>query len=216
MSHGSASNSARDLESLQTEKVEERPGQQTQASKEDAPSEFIEVGWDERDPEDPRSMSKAQKWLIVLIGSTASLCVTCTSSLYTLTYDQLRREFGVSEEVCTLGLSLYTIALGIGPLFTSPLSEFYGRKPICLASLVLFVIWMIPCAVAQNIQTLLIARFISGVAGSSFLSVSGGTVGDLFAPAEVQTPMLIYTTLTILGPVIGPIVGGFINQFANW
>lgn len=40
---------------------------------------------------------------------------------------------------------------------------------------------MIPCAVAQNIQTMLIARFLDGIAGSAFLSVAGGTVGDMFA-----------------------------------
>lgn len=216
MPQGSAPALNDNLETLRTGKLEEGHERQSQVSKENPPSDFIEVVWDEPDPGDPRSMSKARKWLIVLIGSMAAHCVTCTSSLYTLTYDQLRREFGVSTEICTLGLSLYTIALGIGPLFTSPLSEFYGRKPICLASLVFFVIWIIPCAVAKNIQTLLIARFISGVAGSSFLSVSGGTVGDVFAPAEVQTPMFTYTTLVILGPVVGPVVGGFVNQFASW
>jgi len=39
---------------------------------------------------------------------------------------------------------------------------------------------MIPCAVAQNIQTMLVARFLDGLAGSAFLSVAGGTVGDMF------------------------------------
>lgn len=40
---------------------------------------------------------------------------------------------------------------------------------------------MIPCAVARNMQTMLVARFLDGLAGSAFLSVAGGTVGDLFA-----------------------------------
>ena len=40
---------------------------------------------------------------------------------------------------------------------------------------------MIPCAFAQNIQTMLVARFLDGLAGSAFLSVAGGTVGDMFA-----------------------------------
>jgi predicted MFS family arabinose efflux permease len=40
---------------------------------------------------------------------------------------------------------------------------------------------MFPCAFAQNIQTMLIGRFLDGVAGSAFLSVAGGTVGDMFA-----------------------------------
>lgn len=57
----------------------------------------------------------------------------------------------------------------------------------------MFAIWIIPCAVAKNIQTLLIARFIDGFAGSAFLSVAGGTVGDMFARHELQAPMMIFT-----------------------
>lgn len=40
---------------------------------------------------------------------------------------------------------------------------------------------------------MLIARFINGLSGSAFLSVAGGTVGDLFSRHELHTPMMIYT-----------------------
>jgi MFS family permease len=59
--------------------------------------------------------------------------------------------------------------------------QFFGRRPIYIGSFTFFLIWLIPCAVAPNIQTMLIARFLDGIAGSAFLSVAGGTVGDMFA-----------------------------------
>jgi MFS family permease len=59
--------------------------------------------------------------------------------------------------------------------------QFYGRRPIYIGSFTFFLIWLIPCAVARNIQIMLIARFFDGLAGSAFLSVAGGTVGDMFA-----------------------------------
>ena len=49
---------------------------------------------------------------------------------------------------------------------------------------------MIPCALAHNIQTMLIARFLNGLAGSAFLSVAGGTVGDMFGK-HVSIPCLV-------------------------
>ena len=71
---------------------------------------------------------------------------------------------------------------------------------------------MIPCAVARNMQTMLVARFLDGLAGSAFLSVAGGTVGDMFSrsvsgkaadteqrpsiltrPQELSAPMMIYS-----------------------
>lgn len=63
---------------------------------------------------------------------------------------------------------------------------------------------------------MLVVRFIDGLAGSAFLSVAGGTVGDLFGRDELQGPMMVYTASPFLGPEIGPIIGGFINQYTSW
>ncbi|KAF9884709.1 hypothetical protein FE257_001338 [Aspergillus nanangensis] len=178
-------------------------------------SELV-VGWEENDPLCPRNFNTARRWLIVVICSMGSLCVTCTSSMYTVTYDQLTVEFGCSRIVATLGLSFFIWGLGVGPLVLGPLSEFYGRRNIYIVSFSMFLIWLIPCAVAQNIETMIVCRFFNGLAGSAFLSVAGGTVGDLFARHELSAPMMLYTASPFVGPEIGPLVGGFINQYTTW
>ena len=121
---------------------DERAGDQEQNQPPDPEKEF-EVHWDgDNDPMNPRSMSKPRKWVIVLIISASSLCVyvaawaqvlradreltdcrTCTSSLYTSTYGQITKEFNCSQIVATLGLSLFVMGLGIGPMLLAPLSE---------------------------------------------------------------------------------------------
>ncbi|KAI9732784.1 MAG: hypothetical protein M1834_003722 [Cirrosporium novae-zelandiae] len=160
------------------------------------------VTWDgDNDPEDPRNMSSFKKYLITILISMASLCVTCASSIYTSTYKQIEPEFDISREVATLGLSLFVMGLGIGPLFLSPLSEvnapgsYRGLDPD---------------------PTMLVARFLDGVSGSAFLSVAGGTIGDLFRKDELNLPMMIYSGSPFLGPEIGPIIAGFINTFIDW
>lgn len=135
-----------------------------------------------------------------------------TSSVYTSTDAQLTRDFDTSQEVVILGLSLYVMGLGTGPMFLAPLSEFYGRRPIYLISWAAFVLWFIPCVVAKNIQTMLVARFINGICGSAFMSVAGGTVGDLFSGNNLGLPMMVYTASPFVGPELDPLIGGFINQ----
>jgi multidrug resistance protein len=108
------------------------------------------------------------------------------------------------------------MGLGLGPMLLGPLSEFYGRRPIYLVSFSSFIIWIIPSALAKNIQTMLVARFLDGLSGSAFLSVAGGTVGDMFNRETLQLPMLIYTGSPFIGPSIGPLIGGFINQYSSW
>ena len=82
-------------------------------------------------------------------------------------------------------LRSFVLGLAISPLFLGPLSEVFGRRPIYLLSLTLFLIWNIPVATAQNITTILVARFFCGMSGSAFLSVAGGTVADLFHGLDV-------------------------------
>ncbi|KAF2438008.1 MFS general substrate transporter [Karstenula rhodostoma CBS 690.94] len=196
---------------------DEEPNNSSGATGEDAGDPYL-VRWEggDADPMNPRSMTTLRRWCIVLVVSGSSLCVTCASSLYTSTYGQLMPEFGTSRLVCTLGLSLFVAGLGTGPMVLSPLSEFYGRRPIYICSFTFFLIFTVPCAFAQNIQTMLVARFLDGLAGSAFLSVAGGTVGDMFAKHELSAPMMVYTASPFVGPELGPLVGGFIVQNTTW
>lgn len=128
----------------------------------------------------------------------------------------MEAEFGNSRIVSVLGLSTFVLGIALGPMFFSPLSEFYGRRPIYLVAWTMYVIWIIPETVAQNIATMIVGRFFSGFAGSTFLAVSGGTVGDLFARNELQAPMAIFSVAPFIGPSVGPIIGGFINYNTHW
>ncbi|KAF9891372.1 hypothetical protein FE257_004228 [Aspergillus nanangensis] len=180
-------------------------------------SDIIEVSFSgDDDPMCPRSMPLLRKWAIVIIICMGSLCMTCTSSIYTTTYAQMAPEFHTTQFISTIGLSSYVLGIASGPILTSPLSEHYGRRPIYLLSWTLFIIWTIPSAVGRNIETLIISRFFNGFAGTTFLSVAGGTAGDIFARGELQAPMAMVSSAPFVGPSLGPVIGGFINYHVHW
>ncbi|KAJ5183426.1 major facilitator superfamily domain-containing protein [Penicillium capsulatum] len=170
----------------------------------------------DQDPFCSRSMPLIRKWLIVIIVCTGTLCVTCASSIYTTTYAQMNPEMKVSQIVATLGLSLFVLGIGLGPLLTGPLSEWHGRRPVYLISWSLFIIWNITTAVGRNIQTILISRFLTGFAGGTFLAVSGGTVSDVFPRQQIQLPMTLVSSAPFIGPCLGPLIGGFISYNTHW
>ncbi|KGO78092.1 Major facilitator superfamily domain, general substrate transporter [Penicillium italicum] len=174
-----------------------------------------EVEWTQ-DPNNPKNFVAWRKWVMVFIVSFSSLCITCTSALYSTTYEQITVQFQVSELAATVGLSVFILGMGVGPMFVAPLSEFYGRRPIYLISLAGFIIWLIPCALAKNLGTMIAARFIGGLTSAAFQSVAGGTIGDLFTREQLQLPMMIYTATPFAGPVLGPMLGGFINYNTSW
>lgn len=125
-------------------------------------------------------------------------------------------EFHNSRIVSVLGLSTFVLGIAFGPMFLSPLSEFYGRRPIYLVAWTTYLIFLIPQTVAKNIATVIVFRFFDGFTGSAFLAVSGGTVGDLFARHELQAPMALFSVSPFVGPSLGPLLGGFINYNVDW
>jgi multidrug resistance protein len=103
-----------------------------------------------------------------------------------------------------------------GPLVFAPLSEMYGRKPVYVLTLAVAVIFVIPCAVAQNIGTLLVCRLIDGIAFSAPMTLVGGTLADLWRNEERGVPMAFFSAAPFLGPAIGPLAGGFLGDASGW
>ncbi|KAJ8079688.1 hypothetical protein AAF712_011828 [Marasmius tenuissimus] len=166
--------------------------------------------------EHPQNRSLTQKWLIVVAISSSALCVTCASSAAAFAEDGMARDFHVAKIVTILSISLFVEGLGFGPLLVGPLSEVYGRTIIYRASFALLFAFSWGVAFAPNIVVLLIFRFITGLCGSAFLSVAGGSVSDLFSNEEVATPMAFYTLSPFIGPIAGPLFSGFVNQHVHW
>ncbi|KAI0721913.1 MFS transporter [Cerioporus squamosus] len=166
--------------------------------------------------DDPKQLKVWRKWLAVLAIASSSLCATFASSVASFTETGLARDLHTVHEVTILSISMYVLGLGIGPLVMGPLSELYGRNIIYRVSYVLFFAFTWPTAFPPNIATYLVFRFITGLCGSAFLSVAGGSVSDLFDNQTVATPMAVYTISPFIGPVVGPLIGGFIVQNTDW
>ncbi|CAH0042515.1 unnamed protein product [Clonostachys rhizophaga] len=155
---------------------------------------------DDSDPASPRSMPIPRKWFIVTTICTAILS----------------QEFAATRLMSATGLSTFVFGIAFGPFLSGPLSELFGRKRVYIVAWLTFIIFTIPSAVAQNMSTLIATRFFAGFGGSTFLSVSGGTVGDIFAKDELQKPMALVSLASFIGPSLGPFFGGFINYHLHW
>jgi hypothetical protein len=132
------------------------------------------------DPENPKNWSKAMKWWCTMVVAITCFVVAFNSAVITADLEGVSEEFGVSEEVSLLTITLFVVGFGVGPMAFAPCSEIAGRRPVYAVTLALAVIFTIPGAVAQNIGTLLVTRFIAGVAFSAPMSLVGGTLVDLW------------------------------------
>lgn len=92
----------------------------------------------------------------------------------------------------------------------APASEMFGRRPVYALTLLLAVIFIIPCAVAKNIGTLIVCRAIDGIAFSAPMTLVGGTLADLWKNEERGVPMAAFSASPFIGPAIGPLAGGYL------
>ncbi|KAF1989397.1 synaptic vesicle transporter [Aulographum hederae CBS 113979] len=174
------------------------------------------VTWIPSDPRNPLTWHKYRKWGYALCMALAVLCVSCSSSSFTGGIRENIAEFNTSQEVVTLGVSLFVLGFAIGPLLFAPLSEIYGRQILYTATYGGFAIFNSACAASQNIWTLIILRFIAGSFGSSPLTNAGGVIADMFNAKERGVAMCIFAAAPFMGPVLGPIIGGFLGEYAGW
>jgi multidrug resistance protein len=168
------------------------------------------------DPENPKNWSKAFKWWCTMCVAVTCFAVAFNSAVITADLEGVGAEFHVSEEVTLLTITLFVVGFGVGPMVFAPLSEIYGRRPVYGVTLALAVIFTIPGAVAQNIGTLLVTRFIAGVAFSAPMSLVGGTLVDLWKNEERGVPMAAFSAAPFIGPGVGPLVGGYLSEAGGW
>ncbi|CAH0057677.1 unnamed protein product [Clonostachys solani] len=168
------------------------------------------------DCQDAMNFTNRRKWVTTVFQSLSTFAITFASSVYASGIQGVMQRFEVSEEVATLGLSLFVLGFALGPLIWAPLSEVYGRKSIFVISFAAYTAFSVAAACAPNIAALLVLRFLASASGSSAMTNAGAVIADMFSKAERGMAMGLFATAPFLGPAFGPIAGGFLAETQDW
>ncbi|CAI7588587.1 unnamed protein product [Penicillium glandicola] len=170
------------------------------------------------DSENPHNWSNRKRALIATIICLYTFVVYTTSAIYTSSTEGVMKQFGVSTLIASLGLSLYVLGYGIGPLIFSPLSEIpvIGRNPVYIVTMFLFVIISIPTALVGNFPGLMVLRFLQGFFGSPCLASGGASIGDMYSLMSLPYAMMAWVSAAYCGPALGPLLSGFAVPVKGW
>ncbi|MDI1490414.1 MAG: hypothetical protein OHK93_001617 [Ramalina farinacea] len=140
--------------------------------------------------EGPDDVLNPHNWSkVTRIGATVNIAfigwiVGFASSVDSAALKQASAEFGVSEVTESLATGLFLIGFGVGALFAGPVSETVGRNPVYIATLTLYMIFIMASGLAPNIGSQFVFRFIAGLFGATPLTCAGGSISDLWDPLE--------------------------------
>jgi DHA1 family bicyclomycin/chloramphenicol resistance-like MFS transporter len=114
----------------------------------------------------------------------------------------------------TLSVFLFTFAFMM--LFYGTLSDSFGRRPVILASLVVYTLASAGAAVAPTFGWLLACRALQGLAAGAGSVIGQAIVQDRFAGAQAQKMMSHIMMVFGLAPAIAPILGGWLHVAFGW
>ncbi|EPE04833.1 cycloheximide resistance protein [Ophiostoma piceae UAMH 11346] len=176
------------------------------------------VGWDgPDDPENPYNWPTWRKVLNCGLISILTFVMPLASSIFAPGVPALMAEFkSSSNELGAFVVSVYILGFAFGPLLIAPLSEIYGRNPVYHVCNVCFIAFVVGCAKAPSLNSLIAFRFLSGIFGSCPLTNGGGSIADMVSQENRGAAMSMFAVGPLLGPIIGPVAGGFLASAEGW
>ncbi|ETI24209.1 hypothetical protein G647_03578 [Cladophialophora carrionii CBS 160.54] len=169
-----------------------------------------------KDYDNPLAWSLTRKKLMTYLSCSVNIAAAYSAGSYASPTLQLTRKWGISAVAYKTGITIFTVGFGIAPMILAPFSEINGRRPVFVVTGLLFVICQICCAVTDSFAGMLLARLFLGVGGSTFSTMVGGILADIWLTADRNWAMVLFTGATLFGTGLGPLVSGFVAQRLLW
>lgn len=160
-------------------------------------------------------MHPKNKLLIPILVLLVILPMVATD-IYLPALPAIGSQLGVDENHLTVSLASYMLGYSVSLLFAGILADIYGRRPIAIIGLSMFVVSSIGCLFASSIEQLVSWRFFQALGGGSGTLISRIIVRDLY-DQQSQVRVLSYlATGLVVSPTLGPIIGAYVSNYFGW
>lgn len=160
----------------------------------------------------PSGVSRRFLLLLIAIAAVSPLGI----NLYLPSMPGMAAALDVDYAAIQFTLSVYLAAVALGQLIIGPISDRYGRRPVLLVGLALFVVGSLVCMLAPNISVLNLGRVVQALGGCAGITLSRAIVRDLYGRAQAAS-MIGYVTMGMaVAPMVAPTIGGVLEAAHGW
>lgn len=153
---------------------------------------------------------------LLLLITAMMMMQPLSTDLYLSSLPSLVSSFGVPVSTVQLTLTLFVVGFGSAQLVIGPLSDRFGRRPVLLSGLGLYVAASALCGLSQSIELLIAARFIQALGCCAAVMIARAVVRDAYEPQDSAKLLARASTWISLAPIIGPIVGSYLQVAFGW
>jgi len=161
-------------------------------------------------------MARAESLTVSILLTAMVALGPVSTDLYLPSLPTIGAAFATDQATVQLTLSVFLVGFAFSQLACGPLSDRFGRRPVILGGLALYLVASLACAAAPSIEVLIFARFCQAVGACVGPVLGRAAVRDIYG-RERAARMLSYMGMVMaLAPAFGPIIGGFIEAWFGW
>lgn len=154
-------------------------------------------------------------WIGVLMALITSLGLMATD-VYTPAMPTMMQALATSSDKVQLTITVFLIAAGLSQLIYGPLSDHWGRRPVLISGLAVYVLGTALCIFANSIPLLLVGRFIQGIGTGGVMALNRVVIRDVFSGVQLIRALSYIGGFIALAPAVAPALGGFITVYGGW
>lgn len=162
------------------------------------------------------SNSKKYYWFLVVYLVLLSALGSFVNDMYSPALPAMARFFHSTASESQLGLTMGMVGLAIGQLLLGPISDRYGRKPVLLASLLVFIVGAVVSLFSPNMPFFLGCRFVQGLGASGGYFLARTIPADIYQGRQLAQFMALVGAVNGLAPASAPVLGGIISDDFTW
>jgi DHA1 family bicyclomycin/chloramphenicol resistance-like MFS transporter len=123
---------------------------------------------------------------------------------------------GVPVSLMPQTLSVFLVGFSVGPLILGPMADRFGRRPILVAGLIIFVVGGLGATLSMDFAFMLGSRLVQGVGAGTAATLPFAIARDIYQGDEARVRMSAITLVLGLGPIIAPILGTVALSLSGW
>jgi EmrB/QacA subfamily drug resistance transporter len=162
------------------------------------------------------SKSVEYTWLVAVVVTFNSFMFYMDATIVNVALPTVGSLFHASTTTTGWIVTGYLLSLAMVIPASGWLGDRYGTKRIFLLGLTLFTAGSALCALAWNVEALVVFRIVQGVGAGVLSPVGSAMLYRAFPPEERARVAAFVVVPTVIAPTIGPIVGGYLVQYAGW